>query len=161
MGLKAVSKCLFKKQEHTNQTPKELTSPILKLHLLSVCSPKGIRSTAPFQESWHWSSIVSNQGKMNPCEVFGNKCMIVPLLVITVTLWRYWHLLPEEQDAKCPAMHLHTKKSLAEREWTLAHYKSNLRWRISCNTWPWSSEGKGNQNWSISIPRAQLYKAIH
>lgn len=47
MGLKAVSKYLLKKQEHTRSTPKGLTSPIFKLYLLSVCSPKGIRSMAP------------------------------------------------------------------------------------------------------------------
>lgn len=46
MELQVVSKYLLKKQKHT-QTPKGLTSPILKLHLLAVCSSKGICSIAP------------------------------------------------------------------------------------------------------------------
>lgn len=155
-----VSKYLLKNQEHTSQTSKGLMSPVFKLHLLSVCSPKGICSVAPPKNPGSKAPSFSTRRVLNPWEVFGNKGIKVPFLKIIISiLWCYWHLLPGEQDAKCPAMHLHTKKSLDEKQWTLAHYKSNLRWRISCNTWPWSSEGKGNQNWPAPIPRAQHYKA--
>ena len=77
--------------------------------------------------------MVFNQGNTSPEKCLETKYESA-FSVITAILWYYWHLLPGEQDAKCPAMHLHTKKSLTEKQWTLAHYKSNLRWRISCNT---------------------------
>lgn len=112
MELQVVSKYLLKKQKHT-QTPKGLTSPILKLHLLSVCSSKGNLLNSSFQESWQWSPAVFNQDNMSP-----EKCL-------ETNVWKclsgyhdgsveFLALVTWEQDARCPAIIRHTKKSLSE-----------------------------------------------
>lgn len=73
MGLKAVLKRLLKKQEHTSQIPKGLTSPILKLYLLfNLFSQRNLFNSSS-KNSGSKSQQFSTRAILTPQEVFGNK----------------------------------------------------------------------------------------
>ena len=150
MELKAVSKYLLKKQKHTSRTPEGWPVQFPSSAYFQ-CSSQGICSIAP------------SKNPDSKIQQFLTRTIRAPEKCLETNVWKVSFWLSQRfcsvtgicyLGSRMPNVlqRIATQRRASQKQWTLAHYKLNLRWRISCNTWLGSSRGKGNQNWLVPIP---------